>query len=106
MTVKVATPATVSLDRIWSLQCPVTGRSNAVGLKSVLKMITSITRSLLRGQSANEAYSAGGTRCEDSDSAGQRKEFIEEPPAILQRDAASITSICPRAVSHLSMKSK
>ena len=73
-----------SLDRICSLRAPLTGRSNPLGLKSILKVITLIARS---APFVTKAKSNRGdtTPSKIETQFYQRKEFVEE--------AASATSL-------------
>jgi hypothetical protein len=67
-----------SLERISSLKAPVTGLSNPLGLKSVLKMITWVRNPLrLAVRGPGGSIHPGGMRPEDSGSVYQRKEFID-----------------------------
>lgn len=79
ITVKVAIPARVSFDTIRSLKSSVAGRSNPLGLKSILKVITLIARShplVTKGQGA--VFGRGNyDACEDMGQVSSPQGFIE-----------------------------
>ena len=59
MTVRSPIPERVSRDRIWSLKCCVTGRSNPEGLALTLKVITLVVRSHLDTQQGQQQTLTG-----------------------------------------------
>jgi hypothetical protein len=79
--VKVSTPAIFSLERILSFKGAVTGRSNPLGLKFVLKMITLFARSarFVAKKPTRPVLPGEYDAREDMGSTPQRKKFIERP---------------------------